>query len=160
MLARLLERVASHTVTGEPDECWGWNASTLPNGRPRLGIRVGGRTRSATAARVIAAERDGLELFDASPRWVARHSCDNVSCVNPAHILPGTYAQNTADMWDRGRGARGDRRPSAKLDAEKVREIRRRARVFESQSAIGKTLGVSQSLVSQVVRGKVWGWVE
>lgn len=160
MIARLLELVASHTVTGEPNECWRWTASTLPNGRPRLGVRVDGRTRSITAARIIAAERDGLEPFDASPRWVARHSCDNVACVNPAHILSGTYAQNTADMWDRGRGARGDRRPSAKLNVEKVRAIRLRVRNHDGQAEIARDLGVSQSLVSQVVTGRVWGWVD
>lgn len=160
MVTRLLDRVAAHTLPGEPDECWEWDASTLPNGRPRLGVRIDGRATSVTVARVIASERDGLPLTDGSRLWVARHSCDNVVCVNPAHIVSGTYAQNTADMWARERGAFGDRRPSAKLSVEKVREIRRQARRYESQAGLAKRFGVSQSLISLVVRGKVWGWVE
>jgi hypothetical protein len=29
---------------------------------------------------------------------VARHLCNNPSCVNPEHIVPGTHKENTADM--------------------------------------------------------------
>ena len=157
-IEKLLARVQAHIVPGEPNACWRWNASTLPNRRPRIGVREAGRNFSVTAARVLVAARDGLPLDGGSSRWVARHTCDNVECVNPAHVIAGTYAQNTADMWDRGRGARGDRRPSAKLSAEKVREIRRRA--AESRTQVAAEFGVSPSLITQVLQGKVWGWVE
>lgn len=159
MLTELLDRVNRHTTPGEPDACWTWTASVLPNGRPRLGVRTEGRNTSVTVARVIAAARDQLPLFSAGHRWVARHSCDNLGCVNPAHILSGTYAENTADMWTRDRGARGDRRPSAVLSVEKVREIRALGPTL-TQSEIGARYGVSQSHISQVLRGVIWGWVE
>ena len=154
---RLRERVEAHIIHGVPNACWKWDASTLPSGRPRIGVRESGRNFSVTAARIIVAARDGLPLYG-GPRWVARHTCDNVQCVNPAHIVAGTYRENTADMWDRGRGVRGDRRPSAKLSAEKVREIRRRA--AEPRARVAADLGVSPSLIGQVIRGVVWGWVE
>lgn len=159
MLDDLLDRVAKYTVPGAPDQCWQWAASCLPNGRPRLGVKYEGRSTSITVARIIAAARDEIEL-DANPRWVARHSCDNVACVNPAHILSGTYKQNSDDMWERGRGARGDRRPSARLSIETVRVIRARLAGGESQSSIGRDIGVSQSHISQVARRVIWGWVE
>lgn len=42
---------------------------------------------------------------------VIRHSCDNPPCCNPRHLLPGTQADNAADMLARGRanlyGAKG-----------------------------------------------------
>jgi hypothetical protein len=160
LIEKLRERVAGYTTPGLPTECWSWSKSVLPNGRPRLGVHQDGRTRSYTAARIICAADHGLPLDDSGGRWVARHTCDNVACVNPAHIVPGTYKQNTKDMWDRGRGARGDRRPSAVLNEGLVREIRARCAAGESQRAVGESLGIGQGHVGQVVRGVIWSWVD
>lgn len=41
---------------------------------------------------------------------VARHTCDNPPCVNPAHLREGTQRQNVDDAIERGRIARGPRK--------------------------------------------------
>lgn len=44
-------------------------------------------------------------FYLAHGRWptVARHTCDDVRCVNPAHILDGTDQDNIYDIINRGR---------------------------------------------------------
>jgi hypothetical protein len=37
------------------------------------------------------------------PNLIIRHTCDTRNCINPKHLLPGTYADNTKDMIERGR---------------------------------------------------------
>jgi hypothetical protein len=46
-----------------------------------------------------------LAFFEANGFWpkVCRHTCDYRACVNPDHLVDGTYADNTKDMMERGR---------------------------------------------------------
>jgi hypothetical protein len=37
------------------------------------------------------------------PGLLVRHTCDRPRCVNPAHLLVGTHADNAADKMARGR---------------------------------------------------------
>lgn len=47
------------------------------------------------------------ELFHKLPElhWkeVIRHTCDVKCCVNPAHLIKGTQAENIGDTLERGR---------------------------------------------------------
>jgi hypothetical protein len=40
---------------------------------------------------------------------MVRHTCDNRSCVNPKHLILGTAKQNSQDMVDRNRQAKGSK---------------------------------------------------
>jgi hypothetical protein len=90
------------------------------------------------------------------------HRCDIPSCINPAHLFLGSNQDNTADKVAKGRHARrathshwlrGEQLWMAKLTEEMVLRIRSDSR---SQSEIANELGVSQTLVSQVKRRKIW----
>lgn len=90
------------------------------------------------------------------------HTCDNPPCVNPAHLFVGTDADNMADMARKGRASknltkvytRGNEHHNAKLTDEQVGELRREYEAGgTSQSRLAVKFGVSQALVSKIVRG-------
>jgi hypothetical protein len=84
--------------------CWEWRGTRNEDGYGLFSAKLLGFV-NARAHRVMyeyLAEPipDGLIL---------RHSCDNPPCCNPDHQIPGTMAQNSQDMVERGRShKRGD----------------------------------------------------
>ena len=63
-------------------------------------------SRSDGTRRTVRAHR--LAYQEANPDedisdLVIRHTCDRRSCVNPAHLLSGTLADNARDMLERRR---------------------------------------------------------
>jgi hypothetical protein len=90
--------------------------------------------------------------------WVL-HRCDVRPCVRPKHFFLGTVSENSADMVAKGRAARGERHGCAKLNPDQVREIRELAQLGRPQRTIAVDFEVSQSAVSQIVRGFRWAHV-
>jgi hypothetical protein len=84
---------------------------------------------------------------------MVRHSCDNPSCVNPAHLTVGTALDNKRDSIDRGRHTRGERHYKAKLTPGQVREIRHGS---EPAPQIARRLGVTKENVYAIRAGRIW----
>lgn len=87
------------------------------------------------------------------------HRCDTPCCVNAAHIFAGTKADNSADMlrkkrhWTEARS--GEASGSAKIGRADAEYIRREA-VSRKHADIAAEFGVHKSLISHIVRGKIW----
>lgn len=135
-----------------PGECWPWTAALNENGygvmRPDTNRRNGPTIKAhRVSAQLAGMQIDGMKVL---------HSCDNPICVNPAHLRPGTMAENSADMVRRCRSTFGERKALAKLTEADVLEIRRRVRAGELQRSIAEDFGVSRVTISDIKRRKSW----
>jgi hypothetical protein len=79
--------------------CWEWKGHRNDQGYGLFTAKKYGYF-AARAHRVVFEHMRGEEI---PQDLVLRHRCDNPPCVNPAHLIPGTKADNTADMMERGR---------------------------------------------------------
>lgn len=86
------------------------------------------------------------------------HSCDNPSCVNPAHLWLGSPQENMADKKQKGRAYTpcGEDSPLSKVTEEDVMVIKRMYRDGVRQTAIAAEYGIAQSTVSAICTGTNW----
>lgn len=154
-------------------ECWEWTGGTVRRGYGSFAVR--GRT--------VRAHRFAYALAHGSvpPEVLVCHGCDNPPCIRPVHLFASDPAGNMADKVAKGRQARGgqirnrrqqrgddhwtrrqpvptrgERNGCAKLTEADVRSIRAQAAAGVSQYRLAKEFGVSQGLVSKVVRRANW----
>lgn len=89
---------------------------------------------------------------------IVRHSCDNPCCCNPAHLLVGTHAENSADMVSRDRQAKGEANGGGgkltRNEAAAILFLCRHSSFTKAQ--IAKQFGVTDVLVSYIDNGKAW----
>lgn len=88
---------------------------------------------------------------------VVRHTCDNPACINPDHLLGGTYKQNSQDRDSRGRAntAFGERAGPAKLTEAQAQEILDRY-VLGTGVLLAREFGVTQSAICSLTQRRTW----
>jgi|SRR3990167_6387503 len=134
--------------SGGPNACWPWTGATTRGGYGNVG----------RGGRYYRAHRMAWGLVNGPmPRDLhACHSCDNPPCCNPAHLFPGTNRENAEDAGRKGRLARGERQPTAKLTDAAVLTIRARIAAGDSNGAIAGDYGVVRDTIGMIRRGKTW----
>lgn len=120
--------------------CWLWSGGSCGgygvlryDGHPSRAHRISWRLHNGTIP-------EGL---------VVRHSCDIRNCVNPAHLLLGTPADNISDMDQRGRRA-------SRLRPEQVAEIRGAAPAKGAGRRLAQQYGVSEGTISMIRSKQTW----
>lgn len=157
------QRFWAHVI--KTPTCWLWGASLKPNGYGQFSIKRKQRLSHRVAWELTHGPiPDGIMVC---------HSCDNPRCVNPDHLFLGTHSANMIDRAAKGRAnlprgqkhglslhperrVRGEHVPGAKLNDEKVRDIRHLAAEGMTHQAIANRFGVTQSVVSRIVKRLGW----
>ena len=150
--------------------CWEWTGHVTQQGYGSFSVN----------SKPVAAHRMSYVLFNGviPDGNVVRHSCHNTRCVNPAHLVVGTQADNAKDRILSGRGnvARGDQhwtrrrpewrkhskiphKPHVALTPEIVLDVRD---LFKSgtntKSDIARKHGIAISTVCGILSGRFWTW--
>ena len=96
--APLDERIDKLTIVDPITGCWVWQGA-----KNKLGYSL---MRDTDTMKMRTGHRMSYEFFNNQiipPDMCVCHTCDNPSCVNPAHLWLGTRKQNTQDMQNKGR---------------------------------------------------------
>ncbi len=111
-----------------------------------------GKLKSVT--RAILALQLGHELPTSMD---ACHTCDRPSCINPEHLWTGTRTQNLLDASKKGR-TQGKSHPlsNAKLDGEKVREIRQKLAAGERMKDVAEQYSVGRKTLHDIKYHVTW----
>lgn len=78
---------------------------------------------------------------------VIRHTCDNIKCINPSHLLSGTNLENIQDRVDRDRGHKVITRDIV-LKVKSLLDLK-----FLPQKQIAEIVGIDPRRVSDINRG-------
>jgi len=151
------EKHSAKIEFGAPSGCWLWSGAQC-----RLGYgKVLARGKLRRAHREAFSAQNGAGSIEG---LVVRHTCDTPLCVNPAHLLRGTQADNVRDKVERGRhvSPRGEAQGHSKLTEADVRAIRA-SYVYRSKEnnlcALAQRYGVSHHAIYQIVHRKGWAHI-
>lgn len=155
--------------------CWDWTAARRTDGDPRYDYGVICVGSIVDNWRIMRAHRLSYELHTGPiPKgMVICHRCDRPCCVNPAHLFAGTPADNTRDMFAKGRhrAEKGDqasahRRPEclprgedhfrAKMKVADVIKIRELSNSGISRPEIASMYSVSTECIRSIVTRHTW----
>jgi len=139
---------------GRKQSCWEWSGSRA--------VHRGGYGMFSFRGKAIRAHRFSYEYYVSKiprGRWVL-HLCDNPPCVNPRHLFLGDNGANMRDAVRKGRHVppRGENNSHAKLNNEKVREIRRLVQTI-SCGAVGRLFQINRSAVVRIKNRERWAHV-
>ncbi len=88
------------------------------------------------------------------------HRCDVPNCVNPEHLFLGTHQDNMFDAKIKCLYQQGEGHYRAKLNAEKVREIRRLHAAGLRLYQLAKRFEVDRMTIKSILIGATWKGVK
>lgn len=119
--------------------CWEWQGCVNTDGYPKLTRKTNCNIKGH---RYVYEQVKG----EIGPGLVVRHTCDNILCLNPDHLLVGTPYENNKDRRERAR-------TSKHVTDEQNSVIGRLLKERMSQNKIASVVGCSQTHVSKIKRG-------
>lgn len=131
-------------------DCWEWTGAISHNG---YGLTT--RKNKSVSTHRLAYE---LVYGPIPDGLIVCHKCDNKRCIRPDHLFAGTHKDNTLDAVKKNRlnTSKGSSHYLAKLNEDKVREIRRLRKQGMSHIEIAKIFNIHSSLSCQITTGTAW----
>lgn len=157
------ELVAMHLRKSRLDENGCWIAQCAIGGPGYPMVSFGDKRHNL--CRLVLEQKLGRPLRPGTTPTseITRHTCDVRPCINPDHLVPGSFLDNTRDMDERGRRkvkvSRGEDSGNAKVTEADVLEIRR---LYEERPGYGrkrwiaKRFGISEGHVGQIIHRRAW----
>lgn len=136
------------------DECWPWTAGTDAYGYGKIMMKTDKGFQSRGAHVVAYTITNG----PIPKGLLVCHTCDNPACVNPNHLIIGTYQYNMTDKCNKGRHRSpiGEAVGSSKLTEEAISEIKASIKAGVEQKQLANKFGVSPSSICNIVKGRTW----
>lgn len=129
--------------------CWLWTAAKNTLGYGVIGR--GGRRGGNHVAHKLSWQ---IHNGPVPEGYLVLHRCDVPMCVCPSHLYLGTARDNSIDMIAK------ERAPIAKLNADKVHEIRMRIKSGERYAEIAADYGVAPTSIGNIATGHSWSWLK
>jgi hypothetical protein len=148
------EQFWSRVHIGAPTECWEWQGAQTS---AEYGCLVYQGLSVVAHRLAYSLVKGGISLrapADKTSNEFVLHGCDNRRCCNPAHLHLGTFSDNQKEAYLRKRRAqpKGAAHVNAKLTSQGASSARVRYALGETQQAIADDLGVSQRVISLIIR--------
>lgn len=144
------------------DECWEWIGGHNHGGYGNFKYYpdINDRKKRHT----IVAHRFSYIIANGefSRDLLILHKCDNPGCVNPNHLFIGTQFDNMNDMRSKGRewSNIGTKNGRAKLDEDKVREIKLMVKEGKTDVELSHKYNVAPVTIWQIRKGNNWAYVK
>jgi hypothetical protein len=147
----LQKRIEALSIPEPNSGCWIWDG-TSKNKKGYGGITIDGKPTYAHRAS-YAAFRGKIDAAEC-----VMHKCDNPHCVNPDHLVVGTFKDNSQDMKAKGRNknvpkAKGQANGSSKLSELEVLEIMNSS---EGPTKLSARYGVCRTTIKNIRRRTAW----
>jgi hypothetical protein len=130
------------------NECWIWSLAPAANGYGIANFNAGRRGG-------MYAHRFSFIAFkgEIPAGLLLRHTCDVRNCVNPDHLVAGTWSDNARDMSEKGRQPRTRLSPA---DVIRMRQMYPEHTIRE----IAAAFRYSTTAVHRILHKKSWIYLE
>jgi hypothetical protein len=161
LYAKNLLRHLPNRVAPSGDGCWIWTGAVQGFGYGSVTFNDGVKRRMRPVHRLVyelcvGPITDGKNVL---------HRCDVPRCCRPDHLFLGTQRENVHDCLSKERhrtrsSPANEANPNAKLTADDVRDIRRKARSGTPLVQLQRDYRLSRAGVSRIVNGKAWAHLD